>query len=83
MDITIRLAQLASLAMSGLIAPKIARAGWKLVTHREPPSQEQGSRLASLLVFAAISAVTVTAIQYATDQVTTKMIADRKAKDKG
>lgn len=74
MNVEVRVAQLAATVLAGFVAPRLAKASWKLVTGQEPPSQEAGSRLRSILVFAALSGVAVASMQYAANQVTQKVL---------
>ncbi len=59
-----KIASLAAMGLSSLIAPKIASASWKAITGNEPPSEEEGGKFIQIIAFAALSAVFVSAIQF-------------------
>lgn len=74
-DIQTKLASLAGMGMASFVAPKIAAAGWKMVTGKQPPSEEEGSKFAQILVFAVLSAVIVSTMQQITGKMTNKLTA--------
>lgn len=73
-----KLASLAAMGLSSFLAPKLAGGVWKLVTGKEPPSEEAGSRLSQILLFAAISAVAVASAQHIAEVMTAKHLTDKK-----
>ena len=81
MQLGTKLAGLAAMALSSFVAPKLAGATWKLVTGKEPPSEEAGSRLSQILVFAALSAVMVAAFQHIADSLTGQLEAEAKSEE--
>ncbi len=77
-----KLAALAAMGLSSWLAPKLAAKTWKFVTGNEPPSDEEGSTFGQILIFAALSAVLVTAIQTGADRAAVKFLpTDDEAKE--
>ncbi len=70
-----KLAALAAMGLSSWLAPRLAAKTWKFVTGNEPPSDEDGATFAQILIFAALSAVLVTAIQTGADRATSKFLS--------
>lgn len=64
MNLTAKVASAGVVALAGFVAPKITSAGWKMVTGKEPPRDDDESKLTQLIVFAAVSAVLATVVQY-------------------
>mgnify|MGYP003593951620 CR=1 FL=1 len=77
MRLEAKLAGLAAMGLASWLAPKIAGQTWKFVTGNEPPSDEEGSTFAQILIFAALSAVVVTAIQTGADRATAKVLGPK------
>ena len=65
MDMTGKAASLALMGLSSLVATKLATIGWKKITGDAPPTQEEGAKLGQIIVFAAVSAALVAALQFA------------------
>lgn len=76
-----KIASLAAMGLTSFVAPKLAGAAWKLITGKEPPSEEAGSRLSQILVFAAISAVAVAATQHLVEGMAAKHLTDSKSEE--
>ena len=81
MELGPKLAGIAAMALSSFVAPKVASVTWKLFTGEEPPSEDAGSRLSQILVFAALSGVMVAAFQHVADTLTDRALAEAKSKD--
>lgn len=78
MRLEAKLAGLAAMGLASWLAPKIAGQTWKFVTGNEPPSDDEGSTFAQILIFAALSAVVVTAIQTGADRATAKVLTPKE-----
>lgn len=66
----------------GFLAPKMAEGAWKMVTGENPPDQDEKGRFLQVLVYAAVSAVIVTAVQRGVSLAMQKLEAKEEEKTK-
>lgn len=64
-------ATVASLAV-GFLAPRVVDQSWKLVTGHNPPEQDDKGRLLQVLLYSALSAMVVTALDRGISMAITK-----------
>ena len=48
---------------TGFLAPKAVAGAWKLVTGENPPGQDEKGQFLQVLLYAAVSAVIITAVE--------------------
>lgn len=71
-------ATVASLAV-GFLAPKVVDQSWKMVTGHNPPEQDDKGRLLQVLLYSALSAVVVTAIERGVSMAMNKYVDDKES----
>lgn len=65
MDMTMKIANMGALALAGFGAGKVAEIGWRMVTGRPVPlDEDEHSSLMQVVIFAAASAAVVAVAQH-------------------
>ncbi len=82
MNITGRIAKLAATGIASLVASKAAVRGWEGVTGNEPPADDD-STFSQIIVFAAVSAILVAALQFLANKGVNKLLGGSKGAQAG